>query len=170
MRRPVVVAALVLVALGGAVFWWVRRDHRPPHYTGFVEGEERIVRSEVTGRVLEVPYAEGVTVPADGVVARLDEAEIATKVAAKHRELDVIDADIRTQEDRITLATPHRIASTGQSGVRAIAKPARYRPVTHKLIRNCPLIQAPRTVRISRVVSFTPFFETWFTTRGLQWS
>ena len=103
MRRPVVVAVLVLVALGGVLFWWVRRDHRPPHYTGFVEGEERIVRSEVTGRVLEVPYVEGVTVPADGVVARLDEADIATKLAAKHRELDVLDADVRTQEDRITL-------------------------------------------------------------------
>ena len=29
-----------------------------PHYTGFVEGEERVVRSEVTGRVLEVKFAE----------------------------------------------------------------------------------------------------------------
>ena len=29
------------------------------HYTGFVEGEERVLRSEVTGRVLEVAFAEG---------------------------------------------------------------------------------------------------------------
>ena len=35
------------------------------HYTGFVEGEERVLRSEVTGRVLEVAFAEGDAVAVD---------------------------------------------------------------------------------------------------------
>jgi HlyD family secretion protein len=103
MRRPLVLAVLLLVVLGGLGLWWVRRDHGPQRYTGFVEGEERIVRSEVTGRVLEVPYGEGMTVPPDDVVARLDDADIAARLAAKRHELDVLDADIRTQTDRVGL-------------------------------------------------------------------
>jgi len=103
MRRPIVLAVLVLVTLAGVVVWWLARDRRPPHYTGFVEGEERVIRSEVTGRVLEVPFGEGASVPPEGVVARLDEADIAARLAAKKRELDVLDADIRTQEARIVL-------------------------------------------------------------------
>ena len=44
--RPLVLPLLALVALGCG--------RSEPHYTGFVEGEERTIRSEVTGRVLEV--------------------------------------------------------------------------------------------------------------------
>ena len=51
MTRRRVVLGTVAVALLLALVWWLRRDHGPPHYTGFVEGEERVVRSEVTGRV-----------------------------------------------------------------------------------------------------------------------
>jgi HlyD family secretion protein len=74
-----------------------------PHYTGFVEGEERVVRSEVTGRVLEVPFGEGAAVPAGAVVARLDDADIQAKVTSKKRELDVVAADIATAEERVQL-------------------------------------------------------------------
>jgi HlyD family secretion protein len=100
-RRIVVVVAVAVVVLLAA--WWLRRDRTPAHFTGFVEGEERILRSEVAGRVLEVPYAEGAAVPPGDVVARLDAREIETRIASKQRELQVQDADIRTQEDRIAL-------------------------------------------------------------------
>jgi HlyD family secretion protein len=93
MRVAVATILLVAVACG--------RSER--HYTGFVEGEERIVRSEVTGRVLEVPFAEGATVPAGAVVARLDDADIRSKLASKEHELAVVDADIATAEERVAL-------------------------------------------------------------------
>jgi HlyD family secretion protein len=95
----VLAAAMVVIAVVG----WLRRDHGEVHYTGFVEGEERIVRSEVLGRVLEVPFAEGDAVPAGAVVAKLDDDDVRTRLAAKRRELEVQEADIRTQEERIAL-------------------------------------------------------------------
>jgi HlyD family secretion protein len=94
MRAALASILLVAVACG-------RSDR---HYTGFVEGEERIVRSEVTGRVLEVPFAEGATVPAGAVVARLDDQDIRSKLASKQRELAVVDADIATAEEKVALA------------------------------------------------------------------
>jgi HlyD family secretion protein len=100
-RRAVVAIVVAVLVLGAA--WWMRSDRTPAHFTGFVEGEERILRSEVVGRVLEVPYGEGAAVPAGDVVARLDARDIETRIASKQRELQVQDADIRTQEDRITL-------------------------------------------------------------------
>lgn len=95
MTRSFALAAvlLALAACGGG------RDH----YTGFVEGEERVLRSEVTGRVLEVAYAEGDAVPAGAVVARLDDAAIAARLEAKRKALAVAEAEVRTQEERVAL-------------------------------------------------------------------
>jgi HlyD family secretion protein len=73
------------------------------HYTGFVEGEERVLRSEVTGRVVEVAFAEGASVPADAVVARLDDADIQAKLRSKEQELAVVTADIATGEEKVEL-------------------------------------------------------------------
>jgi HlyD family secretion protein len=91
-------AALLLVLLTAAGC-----GRREPYYTGFVEGEERVVRSEVTGRVLEVPFAEGDTVPAEAVVAKLDDADIQSKLRSKEQELAVVEADIQTAEQRVQL-------------------------------------------------------------------
>ena len=101
-RRSVVIAILVVTAVSAGV-WFVRRDRGPAHYTGFVEGEDRVIRSEVAGRVLEVPFVEGAAVPADAVVARLDDQDIQAKVTSKRQELAVLEADIRTQEERVQL-------------------------------------------------------------------
>jgi multidrug resistance efflux pump len=102
MPRRILLLLLVVIAVGAVVWYW-RRDTGPRHYTGFVEGEERTIRSEVTGRVLEVPHGEGATVPPNDVVARLDDQEIASRLASKRRELAMLEADIRTQEERVPL-------------------------------------------------------------------
>ena len=60
--------------------WWSRRDRGPLHYTGFVEGEERVLRSEVSGRVLEVLVREGDQVAPGALIARLDDRDIAAQV------------------------------------------------------------------------------------------
>ncbi|MGH7895285.1 MAG: HlyD family secretion protein [Candidatus Binatia bacterium] len=93
--RPTVVLLLLLAATACG--------RGEAHYTGFVEGEERVIRSEVTGRVLEVRFAEGESVPAGEVIARLDDQDIRARVQSKERELAVVDADIATAEERVQL-------------------------------------------------------------------
>jgi HlyD family secretion protein len=107
-----VLATIVLAALACG--------RSAPHYTGFVEGEERVIRSEVTGRVLAVPFAEGETVPAGAVVARLDDQDVRAKIASKDRELAVVAADIQTAEERVQLvrATWGRNLAASEADVR----------------------------------------------------
>jgi HlyD family secretion protein len=101
-RRVVVILAIVLLGAGG--FWlWKARSQREVHYTGFVEGEERVLRSEVSGRVLEVAFAEGEPVPAGAVVARIDDADIAARIRTKQQELTVLDAQVARQAQEVTL-------------------------------------------------------------------
>ena len=125
MSKRIPILLVLLVAVGVAV-WWFRTDHGPPHYTGFVEGEERVIRSEVSGRVLEVPYREGATVPPGAIVAKLDDRDIAARVAAKRAEVDSIDAQIRKQEEQITLtsSTWKRDRSAREAEVREAAAAA----------------------------------------------
>lgn len=103
MSRRIVPVIVVLAAVAGGAYWFLGRDRGPQPFTGFVEGEERVLRSEVVGRVREVLFEEGAHVPAGAIVARLDDADIAAKLEAKRRELGVIDARIKSQEERIAL-------------------------------------------------------------------
>jgi HlyD family secretion protein len=97
------IAAVVLAgaAAGGYVYWG--QDHRPAHYTGFVEGEERILRSEVSGRVLEVHFSEGAEVGPGAVVAVLDPRDIDAQIQTKKREIAMYEAEIHTQAERATM-------------------------------------------------------------------
>lgn len=99
-RLPIVVLVVLIAA---AAAWWLSRPDGELRYTGFVEGEERVIRSEVTGRVLEVPFAEGAAVPAGAVLARLDEADVAARIAAKQAEIQVADAELARQTEQIAL-------------------------------------------------------------------
>jgi len=101
-RRILVGLGLVAVlAVAVAAAW--RHRSGPTHYTGFVEGEERILRSEVTGRVLEVAFEEGDTVAANAVVARIADDDIRSRLAAKRQQIAVQEADIRRQEEQVRL-------------------------------------------------------------------
>ena len=103
MRRRAPVIVLLVLALAGAAVWWLRRGGGPIHYTGFVEGEERIVRSEVSGRVVEVSFAEGDAVQAGAVIARLDDQGMRAQIAAKEQEISALDAEVRRQEEQVAL-------------------------------------------------------------------
>ena len=104
-------AALVAI-VGGAVYW--RDGRHPPRYTGFVEGEERVLRSEVAGRVLDVRFGEGAKIDAGAVVAVLDDRDVATQIESKKREIDMVDAEIHTQAERASM-----VDSTSQREVSA---------------------------------------------------
>ena len=101
-RKWIPVAVVAALAAGGLALWRARGAGEP-HYTGFVEGEERVLRSEVSGRVLDVAFREGDAVPAGVVVARLDDADVGAKLRSKQQELAVLDAQIGRQEQEIAL-------------------------------------------------------------------
>jgi HlyD family secretion protein len=125
MDKRIVIGLVVLGVLGFGA-WRIARESGPARYTGFVEGEERIIRSEVAGRVLEVPFLEGDTVPASAVVARLDTRDIDSRLESKRREIDVADAEIRSQKERVQLteATWKRDVAARQTEVDQAASAA----------------------------------------------
>lgn len=101
-RWRILLAGIGLVG-GVAALLWSRFEGPGIHYTGFVEGEERILRSEVAARVREVRFGEGDAIPAGAVVAVLDDAETRARIAAKTAEIAVLEAEIAAQEERIRL-------------------------------------------------------------------
>ncbi|MGE5233812.1 MAG: HlyD family secretion protein, partial [Acidobacteriota bacterium] len=103
MSRKLIPILAIVAAVAAAAAFYVRRGQQAHYYTGFVEGEERVVRSEVTGRVLEVKFAEGAAVPANAVIAALDGRDIEARLKSKQAELDMVEADIETQAERVTL-------------------------------------------------------------------
>ena len=125
MEKRIVIGVAVLAVLGFGA-WRIARESGPQRYTGFVEGEERIIRSEVAGRVLEVPFREGDEVPANAVVTRLDSRDIDSRLESKRREVDVTDAEIRSQEERVRLteATWRRDVAARQADVDQAASAA----------------------------------------------
>jgi HlyD family secretion protein len=126
MRRRVLIALLLAAVAAGGVAVWRRGHGGERWYTGFVEGEERVLRSEVSGRVLEVAFGEGDRVPAGAVVARLDAADTAARAASKRQEIGVLDAEIRRGEEQVTLAErtwTHDVAA-GRAGVARAAADA----------------------------------------------
>jgi multidrug resistance efflux pump len=120
MNRRRLVPALALAALVGVATLWLRRGGREVHYTGFVEGEQRVLRSEVSARALEVAFREGDAVPADAVVARLDDSEIAARIRTQQQQLGVLEAQITRQEQQVALsdATWQRDVSAREAALR----------------------------------------------------
>ncbi len=101
-RRLIPVAVALALLVVGAVFW-LRSDHGAVHFTGFVEGEERVLRSEVSARVLEVRFVEGDPIPPDSVIVRLDDAEIRARMETKEREIATADAEVSRGEAQLAL-------------------------------------------------------------------
>lgn len=112
-RRLLIPLGLLALAALAGFLWWGRGDG-PRYYTGVVEGEERVIRSEVAGRVLAVAFGEGDPVPAGAVLATLDARDIEAALAAQAQSIRVLDADIRRQEQQVAT-----IEETWRSDVRA---------------------------------------------------
>ncbi len=120
MPRKVLLPLLLIAAAAVGAYFYVHRSARPSHFTGFVEGEERLVRSEVSGRVLEVRFVEGAKLAPDAVLAVLDARDIESRIAAKRQELAVIDAQLQSQEEKIALveSTWKRQLNAGEADVK----------------------------------------------------
>jgi HlyD family secretion protein len=120
MNRRVVVAAVVVAAAAIGIAVYAHRDQRPPHFTGFVEGEERIIRSEVPGRVLEVRFGEGAAIDANAVIAVLDDRDVAARLEAKRAAVAVLEREIRAQKERVEMtdATTSRDLAAQRAAMR----------------------------------------------------
>ena len=130
-RRIVSIAALAAIVIGSIVY--LRGGRAATHYTGFVEGEERILRAEVSARVLDVPFHEGDAVPGGGVVARLDDADVAARIVSKQRELAVLATQIARQREQVALteATWRRDVAAREAELAQAQAEAQLARVTH---------------------------------------
>lgn len=89
-RRLVVPLALVLVLGGGFLLYKLFSPAGDLVLTGFVEGEERIIRSKVTGRVEEAAVPEGGWVKKDALLVRIDDREIEARLAQVNSEAEAV--------------------------------------------------------------------------------
>ncbi len=101
-RKPIVAVVVLVAALSLAAAYW-RSARRPAYFTGFVEGEERVMRSEVPGRILEIRFAEGAPVDPGAVLAVLDDRDVAAKIAAQKAAIAALEQEIRGQQERVTV-------------------------------------------------------------------
>ncbi len=85
LRMKRAIPLLLLVAAGLAV-WWAERPHpQTLVLTGTVDGNEVVVSSKITGRIVTLAVDDGQWVKAGDLVAVLDEAELrADQHAAGH--------------------------------------------------------------------------------------
>jgi HlyD family secretion protein len=80
-RRLVISLALLLVLGGGFLLYKLFSHENQIVLTGFVEGEERILRSKVTGRVMAAPFEEGQKIKKGDLIAKIDDREVNARVA-----------------------------------------------------------------------------------------
>ena len=109
MKR--VIPVLVLLAIGGAVVYlhpqWFRKpvDENVLKLSGNIEAHESLVSFKVTGRIIDLPVDEGMTMKAGDLLARLDNddyrqqvAEDESAIRVRNRQLALGLAGSRTQD------------------------------------------------------------------------
>ena len=100
-QMRIAVALLVALLLGG--LWLARMEDSNQRWTGFVEGEERVIRAEVAGRVIKTLHQGGDLLGPGEIVAVLDTADIDARLEAQRSQLAVADAEILGQEEQVKL-------------------------------------------------------------------
>ena len=109
MKR--VIPLLLLLAIGGAVVYfhpqWFRKpiDENVLKLSGNIEAHESLVSFKVTGRIIDLPVDEGMTLKAGDLLARLDNDDYRQQVAVdesaigvRNRQLTLGLAGSRTQD------------------------------------------------------------------------
>jgi HlyD family secretion protein len=109
MKR--LIPIIVLLAMGGAVVYfhpqWFRKpiDENVLDLAGNIEAHESLVSFKVTGRIVDLPVDEGMTLKAGDLLARLDNDDYRQQVAedesaihVRDRQLALGQAGSRTQD------------------------------------------------------------------------
>ena len=93
MKR--VIPLLLLLAIGGAVVYfhpqWFRKptDENVLKLSGNIEAHESLVSFKVTGRIIDLPVDEGMTLKAGDLLARLDNDDYRQQVAVDESAIRV---------------------------------------------------------------------------------
>jgi HlyD family secretion protein len=122
-RRVLVLLVLFFVcAVGGGVYYFTSQRTRALSFTGFVEGEEKVVKGEITGRVWRVPISEGSRVKVEDVLAEVDSREFHSQVVQQELKLALLGANIQQAKTQLALARdlyPTQVRSAKASMARA---------------------------------------------------
>lgn len=96
---------LVLLAIGAGAFSY-NRMHQTDHltFTGFVEGEEKVIKSEITGRVNTVTFTDGSQMKQDDVLAEIDARDYRSQVAQQELNIELLKAKIQRAETQLAWA------------------------------------------------------------------
>jgi|SRR5271157_84209 len=98
MKR--VIPLLLLLAIGGAVVYfhpqWFRKpiDENVLKLSGNIEAHESLVSFKVTGRIIDLPVDEGMTMKAGDLLARLDNDDYRQQVAVDESAIGVRDRQL----------------------------------------------------------------------------
>ena len=97
--RWLLAAALLAVAAGGAYVWQLRQQQRLPDgivsTNGRIEAEQVQIAAKLAGRVIEITVAEGDTVQAGQVLARMDDTELQAQLRSAEAQV------ARTQQAKL---------------------------------------------------------------------
>ena len=105
MKRRVIVPLVLLLtsAIGGGAYYFTSQRVRPLYFTGFIEGEEKVIKSEITGRVRKVSITEGSRVKVEDVLAEVDSREFRSQVVQQELKLALLEANIRQAGNQLAL-------------------------------------------------------------------
>jgi HlyD family secretion protein len=103
MKKIFPILLLLLIA-GGGYAWWYQHSHRPTQlsFTGFVEGEEKVIKSEISGRVMNVTFTDGTQIKQGDVLAEVDARDYRSQVAQQELNLGLLQAKIQQAETQLT--------------------------------------------------------------------
>ena len=102
-RRVVVLLVLVFAIAAGAVYYITAQRARPLSFTGFVEGEEKVIKSEITGWVRKVSITEGSRVHVEGVLAEVDSREFHSQVVQQRVERRGVKTRVLGLQDEVII-------------------------------------------------------------------
>ena len=104
MKKKFPVLLLALIIVGGGVFWYQQHQRtQSPTFTGFVEGEEKVIKSEIAGRVDRITFTDGSLVKTREVLAEVDARDYQSQVAQQKLSLSLLQAKIQQAETQLAL-------------------------------------------------------------------
>jgi HlyD family secretion protein len=104
MKKRLPVLLLLLLAGGAGAYYYYRQTHRHERltFTGFVEGEEKVIKSEISGRVTNVTFTDGTQVRQGDVLAEVDARDYRSQIVQQELNLQLLEAKIRQAETQLT--------------------------------------------------------------------